>query len=100
MLKVFDSLPYQSDQVKTLFPDIKTEDFQNSLHVIFKDGRVYTGSDAFRVVFLRMPLMFLIGLLMGIPPLSWILRVLYPYLAKNRYKLGGHCPLPTTKKPD
>lgn len=98
ILKVFDSLPYQSDEIQKLFPNINPQDFEKSLHVIFQDGRIKTESDAFSAIFLRSPFTFPIGILMNIPPISWILRHLYLYIAKNRYKLGGHCSIPTKDK--
>ena len=106
-LRKFDAMPYQAQDLEQLFPHLNIEDCHNAMHLVFPDGRVYTGTDAFRQIFLRMPLMFLVGLLMSIPPLPGILRRLYPILARNRYRLGGTCevvlpqsqPKRTTAKP-
>src|SRR5215510_7499877 len=73
------------------FQLLKMEDCQNAMHLVFPDGRTYTGADAFRKIFLRMPLMFPVGLILSIPPIPWLLRRLYPLLARNRNRLGGHC---------
>jgi predicted DCC family thiol-disulfide oxidoreductase YuxK len=90
-LRRFDALPYQSDEVFRACPQLTREACEQALQVAFHDGRVYSGADAFREVFLRMPLMFPVGMLMAIPPFAWVLRRLYPILARNRYRLGGHC---------
>ncbi|HMQ10327.1 MAG TPA: DUF393 domain-containing protein [Oligoflexia bacterium] len=92
--KVFDDVPYQDKVVPTLFPDIAQEQFEESLHVIFPNGKIYTGFDAFRAVFFKSPWMFFLALLLSIPPLPWLGRKLYPYVAKNRYKIAGQCSLP------
>lgn len=94
-LKKFDAAPYQADDLLRLFPHLKLEECEKAMHLVFPDGRTYTGTDAFRQVFLRMPLMFPVGVLLSIPPLPWILRKLYPILARNRYRIGGRCELPT-----
>lgn len=99
-LKKFEAMPYQAENLLTLFPHLKIEDCEKAMHVVFPDGRTYTGSDGFREVFLRMPLMFVVGLMMSIPPVPLILRKLYPVLARNRYRVGGSCELHlSAKKP-
>ena len=94
-LKKFDAIPYQTEGLLVRFPHLKMEECEKAMHLVFPDGRTYTGSDGFREVFLRMPLMCLFGVIMSIPPLPWILRKLYPVLARNRYKVGGSCELHT-----
>jgi predicted DCC family thiol-disulfide oxidoreductase YuxK len=90
----FDALPYQSDEVYQACPQLTREACEQALQLVLLNGRVYSGTDAFREVFLRMPLTFPVGVLMLFPPLSWLLRKLYPILARNRYRMGGHCRLP------
>lgn len=92
-LRKFDAMPYQAKDLALLFPSLNIEDCHNAMHLVFPDGRIYTGTDAFRQIFLRMPLMFVVGLIMSIPPIPWILRRLYPVLARNRYRIGGKCEL-------
>ena len=93
-LRRFDALPYQSDEVYRVHPQLTREACEQALQVAFENGRVYSGADAFREVFLRMPLTFPVGVLMALPPIPWTLRKLYPILARNRYRLGGHCTVP------
>lgn len=93
-LHVFDDLPYQSEEVYRRHPAVRREDCEQALHVVFPDGRILRGADAFRAVFLRLPLTFLLGLLLALPPLRQLARRLYPLLARNRYRWGGRCELP------
>jgi len=97
-LKKFDSMPYQTDKLPVLFPHLNLEQCEKAMHLVFPDGKTYTGTDAFREIFLRMPLMFVLGLIMSIPPIGWMLRRLYPVLARNRYRLGGTCELHVSYK--
>jgi len=94
----FDAMPYQADQLLHFFPHLKLEECEKTMHLVYPDGRTYTGSDAFRKVFLRMPVTFLAGVIMSVPPMPWLLRKLYPVLARNRYRIGGTCEL-HSKKP-
>ena len=97
-LKKFDAMPYQTENLLARFPHLKMEECEKAMHVVFPDGKTYTGSDGFREVFLRMPMMFIIGLIMSIPPVPLILRKLYPVLARNRYRVGGSCELHVPEK--
>jgi len=90
-LKRFDALPYQSEEVYRRYPMVKRAECEEAMHVAFPNGRIYQGTDAFRAVFLRMPLTFVVGVVMAIPPMPWLLRKLYPLLARNRYRIGGTC---------
>lgn len=94
-LHQFEAAPYQDSSLYSRFPQLKPEECEKALQVVFPNGRIFSGADAFRVIFLRMPLTFLVGLLMRIPPLPSLLRRLYPILAKNRYRWGGKCEIPS-----
>ena len=89
----FDSLPYQSDEVYQRFPKLTRSDCEKAMQVVLPDGYIYSGADAFRKIFLRMPLMMVIGILMAVPPMPWVLRKLYRIFAPYRYHLSGKCPV-------
>ena len=93
-LEIFQDIPYQDESLKTVWPKADIQACEQAMHLVFPDGRVYRGADAFREIFLRMPATFLTGILMAIPPIPALTRRLYPVLARNRYRLGGHCPVP------
>ena len=96
-LHKFDDMPYQAEELLRFFPHLKLEECEKAMQLVFPDGRTYTGADAFRKIFLRMPVTFLAGVIMAIPPMPWLLRKLYPILARNRYRIGGQCELHTRK---
>lgn len=91
--RVFDDIPYQSQELYDRYPQVQRAECEQALHVVFPDGRIYRGSDATREVFLRMPLTCLVGVVMAIPPIRQVLRYLYGILARNRYRIGGKCKL-------
>lgn len=93
-LDVFEAISYQSETLAARFPNLRREECEQALQLVFTDGRTYAGVDAFREVFLRMPLTFLVGVILWIPPVSWLLRRLYPILSRHRYRLGGTCEIP------
>jgi predicted DCC family thiol-disulfide oxidoreductase YuxK len=98
-LKKFDAMPYQAVELLQMFPQLKLEECEKTMHLVFPDGRIYTGSDAFRKIFLRMPVTFLAGVIMAIPPLPWAFCKLYPIVARNRYRIGGTCEIHERKAP-
>src|SRR5262249_22681455 len=99
-LKVFEAVPYQSEMLAARFPRLERERCEQALHLVFPDGRTYAGVDAFREVFLRMPLAFPLGIILWIPPVAWMLRKLYPILSRHRYRLGGTCEIPSSRVPN
>ena len=92
-LGCFEDLPYQDPSLGTRAPGLTPEVCAEALYLVFSDGRKFRGADAFREVFLRMPLTLPLGLIMAVPPFPWISRKLYPFIARNRYRLGGTCSL-------
>ena len=70
-------------------------DCLSQLHVVDPGGRVHVGWDAVAYLARRFPATWLIGALGGTPPLSWLARRLYRYVAVNRFALskcrGGAC---------
>lgn len=90
-LEVFDALPYQSEETYRRVPALRRSECEQALQLALPDGKIFSGADAFREVFLRMPALWPAGVLMAAPPVAALLRRLYPILARNRYRLGGHC---------
>jgi glyoxylase-like metal-dependent hydrolase (beta-lactamase superfamily II)/predicted DCC family thiol-disulfide oxidoreductase YuxK len=65
------------------------------LHVVTPDGRIYAGWDAVAFLARLFPSTWIIGAAGSVPPFSWLARLLYGYLAQNRYAVskcrGGAC---------
>lgn len=93
----FDSLPYQARELHTLFPQLDPLECEKAMQLVMANGRVYSGSEGFRHLFLRMPSMLLVGLVMSVPPLPWVLQHLYRRFAPYRYLLSGRCELAERK---
>jgi len=87
----FEGIAYQDKTLYTRYPQLRPEACEKAVHVVFPDGRTEQGGDAVREILLRLPLGFLPGLLLSIPPLRQIARRVYPVLARNRYHMRGHC---------
>lgn len=66
------------------FKDIDKEELLNNIYSITKKGEILIGVNAYRFILLRTPLLFLIGMLMYIPPFSIISRYIYSKVALNR----------------
>lgn len=90
-LHLFQSVPYQAADLHVRFPSLRQAECEKSMHLVLSDGRVFSGADAFREIFLRTPLLFWLGYLMRMPPLPWASKRLYAVLARNRYRLGKAC---------
>lgn len=78
----------------TLPGGLAMEDCLRELHVI-TPRRIVSGWDAVATLARLFPATWLIGVLGAAPPLSWLGRVLYRYVARNRYAVsrcrGGVC---------
>lgn len=81
----------------------KTEEFQKELHVCDKDGRFYTGVEAFRTLWKVLPSPFypLLSTLTGLPLVNLASRCSYSVFARFRHLLPSKspesCPLPSTR---
>jgi len=83
----FEMIPFQDPTLPMRFPALDAKTCQDALHVCLPDGRIERGGDAIREILLRLPLTALPALLLWIPPLAYLLRRLYPLIARNRYAL-------------
>lgn len=67
------------------------------------DGRISSGHEAIAALFRRAGLPFsLLGRLMLTPPVSWLARRIYVWVAANRHRLPGGtpaCSLPPEQRP-
>lgn len=86
--------PYQDDALATAFPQLDPVACANALHVITPSGRIFAGGDAVRRLCWHMPLTWPLAVLLALPPLPWLLRTLYPHIARRRHRLGTTCHLP------
>ncbi len=89
----FEAVPYQDTSLYTRYSQLTLKACEEAVHVILPNGRTEKGGDAIREVLLRLPLTAPAGVVLSIPPFRQLFRRLYPVIARNRYKLGGSCPV-------
>jgi len=66
------------------FKGISREELLDNIYSITKKGKILVGVNTYRFILLRIPLLFLVGLIMYIPPFSIIARSVYSKIALNR----------------
>jgi predicted DCC family thiol-disulfide oxidoreductase YuxK len=69
-----------------LFPNIDREEAMRSMQAVDRRGRVYTGSDAWAQIVLRLPRWNLLAWILLVPGIRWITRIIYRWIARNRYR--------------
>lgn len=85
----FEALPYQKESVYARFPQLRREECEQAVHLVAPDGRVCAGAAAFREIFLRLPLLWPLGVLMSLPPVMGLARRCYHHIAAHRYEWSG-----------
>ena len=65
------------------------------MHVLDRDGRVFSGVDAVGVLWRRVWWLWPLGAFLMVPGIRGVGRLIYDFVARNRYCLGGRCRLPT-----
>ena len=87
--------PIDPDTLKRIHPDLEFEACLRELHVVTPDGQIVVGADAVILLARLFPETRLIGTIMGAPGMRTISRMLYRFVALNRYALskcrGGAC---------
>lgn len=66
------------------FKAIDKKELLDNIYSITSKGKILIGVNAYRFILLRIPLLFFIGILMYIPPFSFIARYVYSKVALNR----------------
>jgi glyoxylase-like metal-dependent hydrolase (beta-lactamase superfamily II)/predicted DCC family thiol-disulfide oxidoreductase YuxK len=96
-----DCVPLSAEALARLGPRLRMEDCLRQLHVVAADGRVYVGWDAVACLARLCPATWLAGVLGQLSPFCNFGRLLYGFVAANRYSLskcrGGACRI---AKPD
>jgi len=93
-----DFLPNQDPTVSERFPSLSPKALEGSLHLVGPEGEVWEGAAALEV---------LVSLLPNLSWATWVFRIpfarplaqrVYPWLAKNRYRLScqEHCLPPSS----
>lgn len=91
-LHAFDCRSNQESSTYEAYPQLSREECERELKVI-EGSKILSGADAMIRVWQKTPLSMPFGWLLAFPPLKWIARLLYPYLANNRYRISKVCGL-------
>ena len=67
------------------------------LHVIDDDNRIHVGSDAFAVIWKRLPKWKILGHIISLPIIRNLTKIVYTQFANYRFKKNKHCQLASTK---
>jgi glyoxylase-like metal-dependent hydrolase (beta-lactamase superfamily II)/predicted DCC family thiol-disulfide oxidoreductase YuxK len=90
-----DCLPLDPELLQAAHPLLELERCLRELHVVSPDGRIWTGWDAVALLARLFPATWIVGALGGAPPFVWLGRLIYRFVAANRYALskcrGGAC---------
>ena len=89
----FECRAYQEPGLLANYPSLSTEDCQKEIKLIMPSGQITGGADALIQICLGLPLMAPAGALFWLPPFRQIMRLIYPYIAKNRYRISSTCGL-------
>lgn len=88
-LRRIEWVPRNGSGTASRFPQVSGERTTGEMVSIGPDGRVSGGYFAIRAILLRLPLMFLFGLVMYIPGASLAGVPVYRWVARNRHRFGG-----------
>lgn len=76
------------EEVQRRFPHLERSAALGAIHVIGADGARYTGYDGVRYMARHVPLLAWIAPLLYLPPIAWIGRRLYAWIARRRYAIN------------
>ena len=87
--------PIDPNTISKIHPDLNVEACSRELHVLTPEGKIVVGADAVILLARLFPETRLIGIITGAPGMRAISRILYRFVALNRYALskcrGGAC---------
>jgi predicted DCC family thiol-disulfide oxidoreductase YuxK len=90
-----DCFPIEPAVLHDLHPHLSLDACLREIHVVTPDGQVRVGWDGVALLARRFPATWLIGTLGMLPPFRGLGRLVYRWVAANRYALskcrGGAC---------
>lgn len=73
------------------FPELAPEDLQARMYVVDRAGRARGGAEAVRYLSRRLPLLWPLAVPLHVPGSLPLWQALYGLVARNRYRIAGHC---------
>lgn len=83
--EVFSVRPLGENEALAAEHQLRREDLLAAIHCLTTSGKIHRGARAIRFMCLRLPLGFLLALLMWIPGVIWIAEIVYRWVSHNRY---------------
>ncbi|GDY12562.1 hypothetical protein LBMAG53_14400 [Planctomycetota bacterium] len=80
--------PNQDPSVYQEFPQLSPVACADSVHLADRRGHALSGADACRGILRCLPLTAPLAVLLAIPPIPWLLRRAYPFIARRRRALS------------
>lgn len=84
----FEYLPRQQRGLDERFPILAQSDFNTGLRFIHADGTVHVGADGVYEIYRRLTPFHLIAWVYRLPLLTWVFRLGYSLIARNRHRFG------------
>ena len=88
----FEYVPRQTQGLESRFPKLAEGDFNTGMRLVHVDGSVSVGADAVYQIARRLPGWRGWAWLYRVPGLRSLLRAIYGWIARNRYRLARTCP--------
>ena len=94
-------VPRQTPGLDERFPQVASGDFDTGMRLVHRDGRVSVGADAVYHAARELKGWRRLAWLYRVPGLKTLMRGVYAWLARNRYRLAGrqcdeHCATATS----
>ena len=87
----FEYVPRQTEGLDRRFPALAEADFNTGMRLVHPNGSVSVGADAVYEIARRLPGWRNWAWLYRLPGLKFVLRALYAWVARNRYRLARAC---------
>ena len=84
----FEYLPRQAPGAEERFPLLKHSDFNTGLRLVPDAETVHVGADGVYQIYRRLPPLNLVAWLYRVPVLTWLFRLGYAVIARNRHRFG------------
>ena len=85
----FEYLPRQAPGAEDRFPVLTQSDFDTGLRLLQHDPEiVHVGADGVYQIYRRLPPLHRVAWLYRVPVLTWLFRLGYAVIARNRHRFG------------
>ncbi len=93
-LNKFQFIPFQDKKQFQNYKQLTEEMCKKEMFLVKPKGNHYGGYDAFRIIFVFIPVTFVVSWIFFLPGITQIGRAVYKLIAKNRHKIkinGSSC---------